>query len=126
MLNKKQILTLAILLSFISAGFSAVGPSTDDVVLLIEMTRHGSRAPQEPLGPKADWVKQFGKGELTHTGMKQRFYLGQQIKAKYPGLFNQTMKPDEYFIYSTNVNRTIASAVSHFYGLQNQFSTDSF
>jgi len=48
------------------------------------------------------------------------------MKAKYPSIFNQELNYKEHFIYSTNYNRTITSAVSHFYGLQNKIVDTEF
>jgi hypothetical protein len=43
-----------------------------DNVFLTELTRHGARAPLSDISNyvKRDWVKNYGKGELTGVGMR--------------------------------------------------------
>jgi hypothetical protein len=115
------------LLSLILIGYSLqkVEPSKDDVVMIFEMVRHGSRAPLTPFGPKSAWVDAIGKGELTNVGIRQRYNLGLNTKARYANLLNPNLKPNEFFVYSTDYNRTIVSAYAHIQGLQNMITTEA-
>jgi hypothetical protein len=90
--------------------------------MLVELARHGSRAPVTLLGPKSEWVKKVGLGELTRVGMRQRYNLGLNTKARYANFLGTKLAYNEYHILSTNFNRTIMSAVSHIMGLQEKIS----
>lgn len=69
---------LALILSLFGVSISAShvrkSPtiSQGDTVFVLELTRHGARA---PIGDvikyiKRDWIKNFGAGELTDVGMR--------------------------------------------------------
>lgn len=94
-----------------------VKPSTDDVVMIFELARHGSRAPVIKIGPKSDWVTKAGLGELTNVGMRQRYNLGKNTAARYANLLGTQFGAEDFIVISTNFNRTIMSAVSHVMGL---------
>ena len=91
--------------------------SEDNVIMIIEMARHGARAPIMDIY-KRPWIEETGAGELTTIGERQRYNLGRQTRDKYPKLFTtKRMKPEEVWVRSTSFNRTIMSAVSHVSGL---------
>lgn len=91
-----------------------------DVVFVTELTRHGARAPLSDITEyiKRDWIQNYGKGELTGVGMRQHYYLGKNTATKYPELLADLTNYEEYYIRSTNVNRTMMSAQSHIVGLR--------
>lgn len=85
--------------------------------------RHGDRAPiqvysSDPNGEN-NWP--FGWGELTELGMKQQLTLGRLLRKKYikpvPPLLNKRYAPKEVYIRSTNVNRTLVSAMCNLAGM---------
>lgn len=60
--------------------------STDNVVMIIELTRHGARGPLNNVAD-TDWVNKYGAEELTPIGERQRFVLGMNTRARYPTVF---------------------------------------
>lgn len=93
---------------------------SDELISLFELSRHGARAPLYK-----DYVDGFtvGPEELTPSGMRQHFLIGEFLRHKYI----ETLKflPEEYsildvLISSTHWARTIQSARAHmmgFYGV---------
>ena len=63
------------------------------------------------LGEKWD-----GIGELTPLGMRMLYLLGVSNKKKYSNFLSKTYNPNELYITSTNVNRTIISINSFLKG----------
>lgn len=90
-------------------------------VLLIELNRHGARAPITRLTGviKSTWIEKTGKGELSPVGQRQRYYLGKNMFYKYPEIFKKGLNNSEFYIRSTDYNRTIMSAFSQVFGLRN-------
>lgn len=63
------------------------------------------------------------EGELTQVGMRQHYNLGKINKKRYPSIFDGgPLGKDEYWIRSTEVNRTMMSAFSQMIGLTYPFS----
>lgn len=91
---------------------------TSDVIMIVQMTRHGARTPESRVG-QHKWIDELGIGELTPVGQRQHFNLGRINKRRYPSLFSKPLQHDEFWIRSTDFNRTIESAFSHMIGLQN-------
>lgn len=87
-----------------------------EVIMVVQMTRHGSRAPLNKVIPGETWASDIGLGELTPTGQRQQFQLGKDLRERYQPLFKDSLKNEEFFIRSTRFNRTIMSAVSNFAG----------
>ncbi|KAI6194024.1 putative esophageal gland cell secretory protein 21 [Aphelenchoides besseyi] len=87
--------------------FKSTANADDQLVLVQSLWRHDNNT----------WPQ--GWGQLTLTGMKQHYYLGQRLKKKYttdlkftPSKFNQA----EVYIRSTDLNRTLQSAMSNLVG----------
>lgn len=110
MLKVVNLILLSILYS------SCLQQENSDVVMIAQMTRHGSRAPLTPIFNET-WIEEVGFGELTPTGMRQHYQLGKNLRLSYSHLFNRPLKVNEYFVESTDVNRTLMSAFSHLTGL---------
>jgi hypothetical protein len=55
--------------------------------------------------------------ELTTVGMHEHFYLGSALLQKYPELLSKPYDPTKIWVQSTDVNRTIMSAISHLQGI---------
>ena len=79
--------------------------------------RHGARAPIED----RDLDKfPVGEGLLTPEGMRQRYLLGRRNRQRYTETYNLLsvdFEPSEYYMQSTNVNRTLQSGYSELMGL---------
>ncbi|KAM4821514.1 prostatic acid phosphatase [Thomomys bottae] len=77
--------------------------------------RHGDRSPIEtfPNDPimESSWPQGFG--QLTQLGMEQHYELGQYIKKRYGKLLNESYKREQVYIRSTDVDRTLMSAMTN-------------
>uniref|UniRef100_U5EX31 acid phosphatase n=1 Tax=Corethrella appendiculata TaxID=1370023 RepID=U5EX31_9DIPT len=82
--------------------------------------RHGDRTPVDPY-PTDPWrdLKYWptGWGQLTNTGKKQHYELGQWLRKRYTNLISKTYSRNEIFIRSTDVDRTLMSALADLSGL---------
>ncbi|XP_073817292.1 acid phosphatase 1 isoform X3 [Musca autumnalis] len=89
--------------------------------------RHGDRTPIEPY-PTDPWRKpEFwptGWGQLTNIGKQQQYHLGQWLRKRYSSLLSKTYNKDEIYIRSTDVDRTLMSALSNLAGLYEPVDKD--
>ena len=97
--------------------------SEDKLLFVWEHFRHGARGPYIAVDPITykDFIgeKWDGVGELTPLGLRMHYLLGISTKKKYSNFLSKTYNPNELFILSTNVNRTINSVYSFLQGLYN-------
>ena len=114
-LNSTGLLILT-LLALISHQATPPSKPNDEYLLIVEMTRHGSRGPAVPVQTPT-WVTNSLTQELTPVGERQHYLLGLNTRKKYSALLNTDLGPTEYYIRSTNVNRTIMSAMAHGFGV---------
>uniref|UniRef100_A0A8C4J6D9 acid phosphatase n=1 Tax=Dromaius novaehollandiae TaxID=8790 RepID=A0A8C4J6D9_DRONO len=81
--------------------------------------RHGDRTPvvnfPTDLHKESEWPQGFG--QLTKTGMQQLYELGQYMRQRYSNFLNSTYNRQEFYIQSTDYDRTIMSAQSCLSGL---------
>jgi len=95
----------------------------DKLIFVWEHFRHGARGPYIAVDPKTnlDFIgeKWDGTGEITPLGMRMLYLLGISNKKKYSKFLSQSFNPNELFIISTNVNRTITSVDSFLKGFYN-------
>lgn len=87
------------------------------LLMVLEIFRHGAREPVYDYW-NARTFREFG--ELTSVGMHQHYLLGQHIRKLYvedQPLLSRIYQPEEVYVRSTDLNRTITSAISHLYGL---------
>ncbi|XP_058585880.1 prostatic acid phosphatase isoform X1 [Neofelis nebulosa] len=81
--------------------------------------RHGDRSPIEtfPNDPikESSWPQGFG--QLTQLGMEQHYELGQYIRQRYRKFLNESYKREQVYIQSTDVDRTLMSAMTNLAGL---------
>lgn len=78
--------------------------------MIIEFFRHGARYNAYPNMQYKN--ESLLSGELTEVGMRQQYELGVNLKAKYIDelkLVNKSFNPNQFYIYSTNYNRTMDS-----------------
>ncbi|EFX74587.1 hypothetical protein DAPPUDRAFT_56978, partial [Daphnia pulex] len=82
--------------------------------------RHGDRTPVRPypLDPYLNlthWPVSWG--QLTKEGKERHFKLGQLNRERYGDFLSETYNPDEIYVRSTDVDRTLMSAECHLAGL---------
>lgn len=90
---------------------------TSELLIVVEFFRHGAR---EPLFDYYDSNTYPSKGELTSVGMRQHYNLGLILRHEYIDqmkFLSQEYDSSELYVSSTNLNRTITSALSQLYGL---------
>ena len=90
----------------------------DTLVALLEVCRHGARAPISWYPwDTGNWPE--GLGQLSPAGMRQHYLNGVEFRNRYittNPLLSSTYNADEIFVQSTDVNRTIMSAQSQLMG----------
>lgn len=118
MVRTSKTLFLLITITLTTTTIQSLKPSTDNVIFIVELARHGARAPIHHVYD-VDWVKEAGVGELTPVGQRQRYLLGLNTKTRYKAFFDDTLKFNEYWVRSTFFNRTIMSGFSHIVGIFN-------
>ncbi|CAB3410983.1 unnamed protein product [Caenorhabditis bovis] len=95
----------------------------DELLLSQVVWRHGDRAPvgTYPTDPYKEEAWHNGWGELTQLGMWQQYALGRLLYKKYINssrpLLSRQYYPKEVYIRSTDVNRTLVSALSNLAGM---------
>ena len=86
-----------------------------------EQFRHGARGPWISVDPVTglDFIgeKWTGEGELTPLGTRMHYLLGVSMKKRYNNFLSKSFNPNEIFIISTDVNRTIMSSYAHLQGM---------
>jgi len=91
--------------------------SAPRLLMVLEIFRHGAREPVYDYW-NARSFREFG--ELTSVGMHQHYVLGQYIRQHYINtlhFLSPRHEPEEFYVRSTDLNRTIVSAISQLYGL---------
>ena len=93
----------------------------EKLLFVLEHFRHGARGSYK-LFDYNGWKdflneKWKGAGELTQLGMRQHYLLGVSIRNKYKDFISNDFNPNEIYIISTDVNRTLISAYSHLLGM---------
>ena len=97
--------------------------SNEKLLFVLEHFRHGARGSYKSFDYKL-WKDIFneewkGAGELTPLGMRQHYLLGKSVRNKYKNFISNEFNPNEIYIISTDVNRTLISAYSHLLGIYN-------
>ena len=105
-------------LLLLSIAYFATLAYTESPGLLIELFRHGARAP-ESLIFDADHYWANGPGQLTPVGMRMHYVLGAAMRQKYPELLSK-YDPEKVYVRSSDVDRTIMSAYAHMQGIFQQ------
>ena len=110
---------MRLVLLFILTHVIAVTTAAPVLKLVILLFRHGDRSPSNPYpGYAHDSQWPQGWGQLTTIGMQQQHALGEFIKQKYtPGYLSSAYKRVECCIRSTDLDRTIMSALAQLSGV---------
>ncbi|XP_044108309.1 prostatic acid phosphatase isoform X2 [Neovison vison] len=107
-------LSFWLLLSWVDRGVVA-----KELKFVTLVFRHGDRSPIEtfPNDPikESSWPQGFG--QLTQLGMEQHYELGQYIRKRYRKFLNESYKPEQVYIQSTDIDRTLMSAMTNLAGL---------
>nr|CAH8849170.1 unnamed protein product [Trichobilharzia regenti] len=105
-------------------------PSTDsrgyhlnnDLRHLHILFRHGDRSPIVDIPailPNFSSVWSQGFGQLTDEGIQQHFVLGRWLRSKYSGFIPDKYNGSDYYVRSTDVDRTLMSAMANSAGFYN-------
>lgn len=125
---------ISIVAIFALAGFvTTYSDGTKDLVFVQTLWRHGDRSPTKTFktDPFQEDAWQFGGGgwgQLSPAGMKQHLNLGKMLRNRY--VTNYNFLPNKYnakqiYVRSTDVNRTIISAMSNLLGQYGQNDNSS-
>lgn len=84
------------------------------------MFRHGDRTPintypNDPYKDPSNWER--GWGQLTNLGKQHHYELGQWLRKRYNGLIGDIYTPEDIYIRSTDIDRTLMSAQANLAGL---------
>ena len=96
--------------------------SEEKVIFAWQIHRHGARAPYSGVENGVDAYKEnwIQINELSGVGKRMLYLLGVKARKRYIDQFqllNKTYNPQEIYIRSTDVNRTIESVESYLQGL---------
>ncbi|KAI6183198.1 Acid phosphatase 2, lysosomal, isoform CRA-b [Aphelenchoides bicaudatus] len=80
--------------------------------------KHGDRTPVAvwPNDPNQESTWAEGLGQLTAEGFQQHVKLGQKLRQLYGGIFSPEYNSREIYVRSSDVNRTILSAMANMVG----------
>ena len=96
---------------------------TSKLLFVLEHFRHGARGPCDDLDKNGNdylGIHWDTLGELHPIGMRMHYLLGYRNKLKYKNFLQENYDPREIYIISTDLNRTITSALSHMHGMYNK------
>ncbi|KAL4449635.1 hypothetical protein ABPG74_007458 [Tetrahymena malaccensis] len=111
---------ILILIAFQSIQSSSVNDNLE-LIQLIELSRHGARAPFYDLWDyRTNWNVPLTT--LTNVGQRQHFLIGQEIYKRYNStIFNNgNYSPQNISVLSTSSDRAQQSALSQLYGIFQQ------
>ncbi|XP_044260895.1 prostatic acid phosphatase-like [Tribolium madens] len=92
----------------------------DDLISVVVIYRHGDRTPiqpypRDPYRNASYWP--VGFGQLTNLGKQHHFQLGQWLRQRYGGFLSPHYSERDFYIRSTDVDRTLMSAEANLAGL---------
>ena len=99
---------------------SSIKNNADKLLFVWKHFRHGARGPYIGINPKThlDFIGETWNtvGELTPLGLRMHYLLGVATKKRYSNFLSEKYNPNELYISSTNVNRTLLSVYSFLKG----------
>jgi lysosomal acid phosphatase len=110
-------LNLIIASVLIGAAFCG---NAGDLVSVVVIYRHGDRTPiqpypTDPYNNASYWP--VGYGQLTNLGKMQHYLLGQWLRSRYDGFLSAHYSEKDFYIRSTDTDRTLMSAEANLAGL---------
>ena len=101
----------------------------DKLLFVWEHFRHGARQPYTKIN-LTTWIDLIGvqwdgQGEMTPLGSRMHYLLGVSTKKKYKNFISEKFNPNEIFIISTDINRTIMSAATNLQGMYDNTTSDN-
>jgi len=108
----------SIFLAFFGVAF-CLDPELAGLKQVHLVWRHGDRTPISPYpnDPYKDYQWPGGLGQLTKRGMRRHLELGRWLRQRYTDWLSPTYDRAEVVIRSTDVDRTLMSALSNLAGL---------
>ena len=99
----------------------------EKLLFVWEHFRHGARDPYTQVDLRT-WIDFIGvqwksQGELNSLGLRSHYLLGAATRKNYINFLSKNFDPNEMFIISTDVNRTIMSAMANLQGIYNNQTT---
>jgi hypothetical protein len=105
----------------IALGVAVASAEDKTIKLLVEISRHGARAPKKIYNFTADPADNFVTPyNLTETGAQMHYSMGQWVRSTYVDFYkflSPNYDPKETYIQSTDRARTIDSARSQVSGI---------
>ncbi|CAL8126740.1 unnamed protein product [Orchesella dallaii] len=113
----QNVRTFALLTNSLAKGRSE---NLETLRLVQVVMRHGDRTPidrypKDPYNSRKYWPE--GLGRLTKRGKLMQYELGQYIRHRYNGFINATYTPEEIYVQSSSIDRTIMSALANLAGM---------
>ena len=101
----------------------------EKLLFVWEHFRHGAREPYIQVDP-ITWIDFIGvqwssQGELNSLGLRAHYLLGSSTRKLYNNFLSEKFDPNEIYIISTDVNRTIVSAMANLQGLYKNYTTQN-
>ncbi|CAB3411075.1 unnamed protein product [Caenorhabditis bovis] len=129
-LRRLQTGIMLIVLSIISllVPISCFKNGTMELIMVQTMWRHGDRSPadlynNDPITESMWTFGGGGLGQLSPLGMKQHLNLGKLLRQRYVNdmqFLSPKYRSNEIYVRSTDVNRTLISAMSNMMGMYGQ------
>lgn len=117
MISIKIFLCLLFIVNYVTSQ------TAEEIVWVTEIIRHGARAPILTY-KDVEWMKNYKKEELTLQGVRMHYIAGQEIRKRYSNLINGRLGSEEMWVRSSGYNRTLQSAISHLYGMFENFKSN--
>jgi len=91
------------------------GQNNSSPDLVIELFRHGARAPlHDTYAP--DWYE-YQLGELTPVGQREHYLIGKALADQYPDILGKAYNLSKIYFRSSVLHRSIESAQAQLYGV---------
>lgn len=102
------------------ALFATTSLCDETIEFAVVIYRHGDRTPVNPY-PTDPWKNEslwpVNFGQLTNIGKKRHYQLGQWFRKRYSHLISKQYNPQEIYVRSTDVDRTLMSAQANLAGM---------